>query len=644
MMYTSRWLLSTLANCLSLATLVASFPTTDQHLSNSKRNATIEPNVFFDINGTDIQNRVARLKAEGYRPTSLSIYGLPTDAKYAGIWTKQEDRSAYETIFGANKTTYDAWLDHWKASGYVSTHVSATGSASNAVFAGVMQQMSSVPSWVQTCELDNPFNYLNVTMGTDMVIKGVSMYGVRGDRRYCILGHENTDNHQQTVWYQLDTFGYDYKKLEASETSKRFWRPVFIDSTEDKLLTPIFDDTSVGQWVVFTDLTSSELDSEIAAQRAKNRYLIHISGAGSAEARYAVIFAERTAPLERNWHTTGSVTGFFNNTEVSEAVDEVMKTFMKRNSVRQAQVAASVNGTVVASRAFTWAESDRAVVKPSDKFLLGSVTKAFTYAAVDHLLSTRLLNLTTHVYPLLGYTKPADPRSLNITVEHLLQHTAGFDRSISPDIGFIFTTVAQSLNQSTPATLRQVIEYIYARPLDFTPGNRTEYSNYGTMLLSYVLTNLTGETYMSYLQKNVLAGLDVELYATAADKHLNDAIVQETKHTGISALDPLSDNKVAGVYGGDGANKEEAIGAFGLKASAATISQFLGNHAAYDIGGRKPWTSRDGSVDGARALAYSISDLDWAVMLNTREYVDEAAWSQFVFTDLQSIWGRARLA
>jgi hypothetical protein len=365
-----------------------------------------------------------------------------------------------------------------------------------------MQDMSSVRTWAQYCGLDNPYAYLNATLDTPMIIKAVSMYGLPNERQYCILGHENTINYKQTNWYPTESYLNDYKTLEAAETSKRYWRPVYIDISEDYILSPIFDDSSVGQWTALTNLTTSQLDSERIAQGKNNMYPIHISGAGEAGSRYAVIFAERTSPLQREWHTTGTVTGFTDNAGVNDSLDQVMQDFMKRNSVRQAQVAASVNGTVVASRAYTWAESDRGVVKPDDKFLLASVSKAFTYAATHHLISTGLLNLTTHVYPLLGYNTPADQRSLDITVQHLLDHTAGFDRSMSPDIGFIFTSVAQSLNQETPAKLRQVIEYTAARPLDFTPGDRYAYSNYGTMLLSYIITNLTSETYLQALTSN----------------------------------------------------------------------------------------------------------------------------------------------
>ncbi|KAH5208991.1 hypothetical protein HBI18_192630 [Parastagonospora nodorum] len=630
-------------SCLSLANVVASFPTNSQDLPLSKRNATIEQDVFFDINSTEAEKRIAKLKAEGYRPTSLSIHGSPTDAKYAGIWTR-EDGNKYETILGADNNAYTAWLDRWRANGYVSTHVSATGPASAALFAGVMQKTSSIGTWTQLCGLDNPNTYLNTTLGTPMIIKGVSMYGSRNERQYCILGHEDTINYQQTVYYQTNSFMNDYKMVEAAETSKKYWRPVYIDVSEDHVLSSIFDDSSVGQWTALTDLTASQLDSEISAQGKKNMYPIHISGGGEAGARYAVIFAERTSPLSRDWHTTGTVTGFTDNNAVSKGMDQVMQEFMKRNSVRQAQVAASFNGKVVASRAYTWAESDRAIVKPEDKFLLASVSKIFTYAATNKLVDAGLLNLTTRVYPLLGYNNPADPRSLDITVQHLLDHTAGFDRTKSPDLGFIFTTVAQSLNQATPATLRQVIDYVAARQLDFAPGSSYEYSNYGTMLLSYVITNLTGESYLSYIQKNVLEGADVDLWPTSSDKHKTDAIVQETAVTGISALLPLPKIRVSAAEGGDGSIKEEAIGAFGLRASAETMSQFIGKHSVYGVGGRQPFSYRDGTLAGTRAIAYSMDELDWALTLNTREYVDEQAWADLAFNKIQSVWYAATLA
>jgi CubicO group peptidase (beta-lactamase class C family) len=225
-----------------------------------------------------------------------------------------------------------------------------------------------------------------------------------------------------------------------------------------------------------------------------------------------------------------------------------------------------------------------------------------------------------------------------------LDHEGGFDRSISPDLGFVFTDVAKSLNQATPATLQQVIEWVVARPLDFTPGTISAYSNYGTMLLSYIVTNLTGETYLSYLEKNVLEGADVELWGTASNLHKDDPIVQETKAVGISALTPLSQNRVSAAEGGDGSIKEEAIGSFGLKASAETMSQFIGKNSVHVIGGRQPFSYRDGSLSGSRAIASSEAELDWSLILNTSEYADQAVWADLVFGKIPSIWYRFEVA
>jgi hypothetical protein len=64
----------------------------------------------------------------------------------------------------------------------------------------------------------------------------------------------------------------------------------------------------------------------------------------------------------------------------------------------------------------------------------------------------------------------------------------------------------------------------------------------------------------------------------------------------------------------------------------------------FGLGARSPFTYRDGTLAGTRAIAYSIEELDWALTLNTREYVDEAAWEDLVFTKVMNVWYRSALA
>ena len=50
----------------------------------------------------------------------------------------------------------------------------------------------------------------------------------------------------------------------------------------------------------------------------------------------------------------------------------------------------------------------------------------FLEAAVQSLYDKKKLTPGTTVYPLLGFSHPADPRSDTITIQQLLDHTGGY--------------------------------------------------------------------------------------------------------------------------------------------------------------------------------------------------------------------------
>ncbi|PSN63924.1 beta-lactamase/transpeptidase-like protein [Corynespora cassiicola Philippines] len=632
-----------LLQLLPLISLAWSLPTDNARNTLSRRNGT-DSGVYFGVTSAEHEERNKALKAEGYRVVSLSIFGTPPDVKYAAVWTKAEG-TEFETISTADEDAFNSWYDSWKSKGYVSTHVAATGPTDSAVFAGVMEQANITE--VQKCGMETPYAYANVTMGLNMIVKGVSVYGSPSNRRYCIVGHENNGNRQQSTYYQTDTVIFDYQKTYNAEIQKRFWRPTYLDVTNDHLISSLFEDSSVGKWESKVGLTESQLSAEIKTQTTNGLSLVHLQGGGNGDdVIYTAIFAENPTPLPRNWNANGNITGFENNDAVTSALDDVMRNWMEVNGMRQAQVAIAREGKLLGERAFTLAETDRAIVQPNDKFLLASVSKMFTHAATQRLIDDGLLNLTTQVYPLLGY-KPYDERANNITVDHLVHHTAGYDRSVSGDIGFMFREVARSKNSSTPATLRDMIEYMVDRPLDFTPGDGGyAYSNYGTMLLSYIVTNLTGIPYTDFLKQRVLEdGLEAELFATAAEEHVNDPIVQESKFTGFSPFFPQEEVLVPNVSGGEGDIKEEAVGSFALRASASTIARFIGKNAVWTIGGRDWMYSRDGSVSGARTYAWSagLENFDWAITLNSREYSSEEEWSNLIYTLIPDIWSANKI-
>lgn len=81
----------------------------------------------------------------------------------------------------------------------------------------------------------------------------------------------------------------------------------------------------------------------------------------------------------------------------------------------------------------------------------------------------------------------------------------------------VFTMRAIALGQSggtRAATTKDVVDYMFQQPLDFTPGSKYVYSNYGHHLLSRVVELVTGGSYYDDLKRAVLDpnGLDVRTW------------------------------------------------------------------------------------------------------------------------------------
>jgi N-acyl-D-amino-acid deacylase len=68
---------------------------------------------------------------------------------------------------------------------------------------------------------------------------------------------------------------------------------------------------------------------------------------------------------------------------------------------------------------------------------------------------------------------------------------------------------AQTLGLDPPARPDSVIQVMLGKPLDFDPGARYAYSNYGYCLLGRVIEKLSGLSYEQYVKTNVLEPLGI---------------------------------------------------------------------------------------------------------------------------------------
>ncbi|KAF2027759.1 beta-lactamase/transpeptidase-like protein [Setomelanomma holmii] len=327
--------------------------------------------------------------------------------------------------------------------------------------------------------------------------------------------------------------------------------------------------------------------------------------------------------------TQGSLNGFPNNNATHVFATDLMAGFMSPNNITQSQLSIARGGNQLLNYAFDWNTNEALNTQPDDVFLLASVSKIYCVAAVQSLLASGKLLSNTPVYSRLGYTSAKDPRVFNITVQNLLEHEGGDDRSISGDPVYMMRNISLETSHGTrPASERDIIEWKLQQMLDYTPGtaNPFVYSNYGYLLLSYLVQNITSAPdYYTYLSSAVLEphDLDVRMWRTSAEYHTSDHVQQVDPGSGPSALDPLSNVTVPFVYGGDGIYKESDMGGAALAASAATLTKTVSLYPVWGWSdGRAPGYSRSGSMAGAYTWVWSrqCDGLDVAVVLNTRDF------------------------
>ena len=193
-----------------------------------------------------------------------------------------------------------------------------------------------------------------------------------------------------------------------------------------------------------------------------------------------------------------------------KSLDEMMVSFIRTHRVPGAALAVVRNGKIVYARGFGYADlAGKTPTRPDALFRIASVSKPITSAAIVQLVEQKKLHLSDRVLDILPITPHAkgkvDPRLKTVTIRHLLLHTGGWDRGKSGDPMFRPVQIAKTLGVPPPARAGHVARYMLTTPLDFDPGSRYVYSNFGYCLLGRVIEAKTGMTYEQYVRRHVLA-------------------------------------------------------------------------------------------------------------------------------------------
>ncbi|UOR07247.1 serine hydrolase [Hymenobacter aerilatus] len=349
--------------------------------------------------------------------------------------------------------------------------------------------------------------------------------------------------------------------------------------------------------------------------------------------------------------------------------DRAMQQFMQRWGIRGASVAVGTQGGVVYARAF--GSADVAGTQPMQPYHLlrvASVSKPITALAVMQLVEQGHLRLTDKVFGPQGHLRRPyyleairDPRIYDITVQQLLEHTAGWDRNTNCDgqdgcdpIDFP-VYVARAMHAATPVADSTLIRFLLTRGLNTTPGTHYAYSNIGYLVLGKLLEAVTGQPYETWVRQQLLepaGALEAHLGRNLPAHRLEREVSYES-HYQTEACDG-SGKVVPAAYGGFNL---EAMGAHGgWVCSARSLVQLLqavegragqsglltpatlatmAQPSAVNVHYGKGWMVNAaghrwhrGEMDGTGTyLVRTAGGYTWAILLNTRP-ASEACWQE----------------
>jgi CubicO group peptidase (beta-lactamase class C family) len=221
----------------------------------------------------------------------------------------------------------------------------------------------------------------------------------------------------------------------------------------------------------------------------------------------ATMAAVPAAAQQRVWTETGE------EVEGWEYVDDEFRDYFQTWAVPGGTIALASEGRLAFARGYTWDLPDAEVVQPDSLFRIASMSKPITSVAIHQLIERGLLNYDTRIQDVLDLQPPEgyapDPRLEQVTVDHLLYHTGGWDRNVTFDPMFRDEIIAAVLGVDLPISKQDIATYMTGQVMQFEPGTRYTYSNYGYCLLGLIIEEITGRDYSEWVAENVFQPIGV---------------------------------------------------------------------------------------------------------------------------------------
>ncbi|MBK8224321.1 MAG: beta-lactamase family protein [Candidatus Obscuribacter sp.] len=254
----------------------------------------------------------------------------------------------------------------------------------------------------------------------------------------------------------------------------------------------------------------------------------------------------------------------------SESLDLLMEHMMKTWRLPAGQISVGIKGKVLYNRSY--GKSDKEQKSPTttaNLFRIASVSKVLTAAAIHKLIDEGKLSYEDHAFSILDNLTPpkvgdtasnkaVDPRLKDVTIGQLLTHSAGWTIEHGDPQRIYARMAADACGEPRPASPTAIVRYMMNKPMDYTPGSKSVYSNFGFNILGRVIEKVSGKPYDVYVKEAILKPLGIETMELGRTQLKNARLNEVYYHAGGDPFGVWSlfdqDGEVTDfAYGGDAA-------------------------------------------------------------------------------------------
>jgi len=354
---------------------------------------------------------------------------------------------------------------------------------------------------------------------------------------------------------------------------------------------------------------------------------------------------------------------------------------MSTFDIPAASFAMAKDGRLIYHRAFGNAElSGSVATQPHNLFRIASLSKPITAIAIMKMVEDGQIALTDQVFGTGGIlanhsvllnANITDSRIYDITIQNLLEHSAGWNSGLNcfpnptPPYPWQFPGcdpigvplhVTQMNGTSNPATETDMIYFLLEKGLNFAPNSSFAYSNIGYLVLGEIIAEIANTSYEDYVKDEILAPLGI------CDMHLGKNLIADKMEREVEYMG--NGNSTLSCYGTGqfvpweyGGFNVEAMGAHGgWIATSRDLIKLLVSVDGFDskpdilndttiasmvaasdnnAGYAKGWSVNQfnnwwhtGALDGtATLMARTAGGYTWAILLNKR--IIDATANQF---------------